>query len=418
MEQENEDTTAGHAEHDEQLLESCVQYVLDRVKHVIETFGPRASGSEAERNAQEYARDELSAWVDDVEAEPFRVASKAFMSFVPVTAVLMLVSVALYWVWPEGAFFASGFAVAVVVTEFVLYRRVLDSVFPKTISCNVIGRKRPTGETKRRLLISGHMDSAYEWRYSYRSVALLKVVAISGILGALLVFVTSLLHWALGTDWAAGYQGVWMWVGVAQLVFVPSFVAMLFFTDFSRPVPGANDNLTGTFGTLAVAKYLHEAGLKLENTELRFISMGSEEAGLRGAKEYAARHNEELKKVETAFLGLETFRDLEYLAVYNRDMNGLVKHDPRVCALFKQAGERCGRNLGYESIYVGASDAAAFTQAGIPASTLAGMDPAPPQYYHTRLDHWDNMSPACIREALAITLEVVRRFDAEGMPEV
>ena len=401
-------------------VQSAAAYAEDFIRRVIGAFGPREAGSEAERKAQEMAAEEMRPWVDTVETESFTVHPKAFLGFMPVAALLLTGAVLVFWVGGAaaglGPLVLSAAALFVTVLQFVMYRRFLDPVFPARTSHNVIGVRRATGEVKRRIIVSGHMDSAYEWPYSYYvGPWLVKVVLIGAILGGLTVFACSVARLLAGSG-ADVTEGAWLLAGVVQTVFVPWFVALFFFPSFHVVVPGANDNLTGVAASLAVIKLLHEAGETFAHTEVAVISMGSEEAGLRGANAYAAAHLAETRAVETVFLALETFRDVDHMAIYARDMSGTVRNDPRVCRLLKLAGERCGRALKYETIYAGASDAAAFSQAGIPAAALAAMDPAPPRYYHTRLDDVDNLDPRCIELGIRITREAVRQFDETGLP--
>jgi putative aminopeptidase FrvX len=181
--------------------------------------------------------------------------------------------------------------------------------------------------------------------------------------------------------------------------------------------PGANDNLTGTFIAVAALKHLHEAGTRFENTEVACLITGSEEARLRGAKAFAEAHQRELNDKDTILVAFDTLRDAEHLAVCNRDLNGTVRHDPDVCALLQEAGKNCGLSLKFESVYVGSTDATAFTQAGIRAAAIGGMDPSPPRYYHTRLDHWKNMEPDCLRRSFALVMEVIALYDRRGVKE-
>ena len=71
---------------------------------------------------------------------------------------------------------------------------------------------------------------------------------------------------------------------------------------------------------MATIKALAEAGVEFEHTEVTMICSGSEEAGLRGAKAYVKAHLDELKELPTAVIALDTFRDLEDMAVYDRDL--------------------------------------------------------------------------------------------------
>ena len=146
------------------------------------------------------------------------------------------------------------------------------------------------------------------------------------------------------------------------------------------------------------------------------ICSGSEEAGLRGAKAYVKRHEKELKEIPTAVVALDTFRDLEDMAVYDRDLSGTVQHDWGVKYLVKNAAANCGFDLPFSSVYVGGSDAAAFTQKKVPATCLAAMNPDPPRYYHTRLDTPELLRPECISAGIEIMCEVACMYDKEGVP--
>ncbi len=391
----------------------------DLIRRVIAACGPREPGSAAERKAQDIVTEELRPFVDAVALEPFRVKPRAFLGFMPITSVLLLLAVSAYWLLPISlvglGLAALGGIVA--ICQFLFYRQFLDPLFPGHTSHNLIGVRMPRGEMKRRLILSGHIDSAYEWPFSYYlGVWAVRLVIAGSITGSVVVLLSALARLLVQGIAVGAPEGVWFWLGLVQVVFLPCFIGLFFFVSYRRVVPGANDNLTGVVAALAVAKHLHETGEQLEHTELRVISMGSEEAGLRGAKACAARHRDELRDVPTVFVALETFRDNEHMAVYNRDMSGVVKHDPAASRLLKEAGKRCGRDLSYATIYMGASDAAAFSQVGIPAVALAAMDPEPPRYYHTRLDDVNNLNPACIAEGIRIAFEATRHFDAEGLP--
>ncbi len=399
----------------EPWVSASASYVLERAKQVIESFGVRDPGSEGERRAQESVHEELAQYVDEARIEPFTVAPKAFMGFLPITCLLLLGTVLLYRAVPWCAAACAWLGLLTAVLEFGRYRLFLDPFFPKRTSHNVYGVRKASQGAQRRIILCGHIDAAYEMRYNLMSRGALLGVVLSGLAStAFLLFLSSAQ--ALGGEWLQAHAGaVWQWAERLRFATIPVCLLMSFFTRFSVVSPGANDNLTGVFTALSVLKRLHETGVRFEHTEVACLSSGSEEAGLRGAKAFVARHHAELTGIETVFVALDTFRDAEHLAVYARDLNGSVKHHPGVCRLLQEAGKDCGVALRYESVFLGSSDATAFTQAGIPAAALGGMDPSPPRYYHTRLDRWDNMDAECVQRAIAVAMRAVERYDAHGL---
>lgn len=397
----------------ESQSESYAAWVVEQVRHVIECFGTRAPGSEGEREAQEYIREAMADFCDgEVLLEPFQVADKAFFYMPAVASLFIIFSVFCWHVHPLLSVALDLYAVTLLYFQLLRYRLFLDGMYKPGESCNVHGRIAPSGEIRRRVILSGHVDSAHEWRFLYLIPRFFRLAVIALFTGLTLLV---LLHLGTALAWAAGgvYWEQALRIGWFQWVLFPLPFIGFFFNNMQVVVPGANDNLSGVFTSLAIGRALKKEGLSLAHTELMIVSMGSEEAGLRGAKVFAEKHKESCSDVQTLFIGLETFRDLEHMTIYDRDMNGRVRHDPQVCALLKEAGKRCGLDLPFGSLFFGSSDAAAFTQAHWQAGLLAAMDPAPPSYYHTRLDNWDNMNPDCLQQAIRITAVALKLFDEQ-----
>ena len=397
--------------------DACTRFVLDKAREIVERFGPRPPGSEAERQTQELVRDEIAAVCDGgVQLESFQVAPKAFMGQHRVSSILLLIAAAGYWISPWCAAPFSLLALVVIVQELVRYKQFLDPFFAKKTSYNLLGRRAPAGEKKRRVVINGHPDAAYEWFFLYRFPKVFPVFVVTSLGGFVLKIVLDLAFLLLSHGWAAGYDNLWGYLGAAQIFLLPSCIIGILFSDFRHVAPGANDNLTGTLIAAGIAKYFHAAGLRLQNTELAVLITGSEEAGLRGAKAFAEAHPDFASDVETIFIVIDTMEDLDHFTVYHRDLNGTVAHDASVCKLLKEAGAANGLDLPYGSVFLGSSDGTAFTQAGWRAGSLGAMDPAPSDYYHNRRDTPDRMNPKCIRATIDVVLSAIERFDREGLP--
>ena len=64
-----------------------------------------------------------------------------------------------------------------------------------------------------------------------------------------------------------------------------------------------------------------------DDTEIRFITFGSEEAGLRGSRRYVERHLDELKRLEARMLNYEIIA-YPVISILNSDVNGTVRNSP------------------------------------------------------------------------------------------
>ena len=394
-------------------------YTTREIKKVCKTIGPRGSGSKEERAAQEHFVEEMKTGADEVKLEEFKVSPVAFMAWVVIDGAALLLAVLFSFLnLPIVSLCLTLVAFLCLFTEFLMYWKFLDPLFPKKTSANVIGTRKPTGEVKQRIIFSGHVDSAFEWRFMHLGGKALffggSGYAIAGLLYLFVIsIVQTVLYGPAGGEGGAVFGG-FRW---AELAFVPAFILIMFFSDFKHPVPGANDNLTGSVTSIAILKYLEDNNIRFENTEVVAATVGCEECGLRGAEAYIKAHKAELDAVPTVFFCMDTLRDYDDMAIYARDMTGTVKNDPRVCALMKKAGADCGVELPYHSVYLGASDAAAVTKLGVPAACLAAMDPTGPRYYHTRRDTEELLVPKTIEKSLDICLHALFMFDEQGLKE-
>ncbi|MFW5780550.1 MAG: M20/M25/M40 family metallo-hydrolase [Bacillota bacterium] len=393
---------------DNKICENAVDYSMNTIKHICKNLPPRESGSCGERMAQEYIAKDITdnKWADKVTFEEFEVHPKAFMAFSKIIPVLMLIGIVFfYWLsWAPLAMCLISFFIF--IAQFGLYKKFLDPFYKTQISSNLIAVKKAQKEPKKRLIFSGHSDAAYEWTVFYKFG---KVIFIGGLVFAIVGILTT-----LAISIVSIIKGFQVWQIIVMLIFTPGYFALYMFSDYKKVVEGANDNLTGCLASVSVLKYMKEANISYDNTEIMVLITGSEEAGLRGAKDFAKKHLQECREIPTIFIGLETFRDIEYLENYTRDLSGTIKHHPKAIELIDKAAiELYNKPLKHSSIYLGASDSAALTQAGIPAGAIAAMNPGPAEYYHTRKDTCDNLCPDCFMKGLKLVLTIADIYAKE-----
>ncbi|MDR1629029.1 MAG: M20/M25/M40 family metallo-hydrolase [Oscillospiraceae bacterium] len=399
-------------------LREYTNYSVRGIKKICREIGPRPCGTESEKKAQEYMAKNLKDFADTVEIEPFDVHPKAFMGWFWICGILGIVCVILFNVGlPLVSLIITALMLAMIFGEFLIYGQVIDFLFPKKTSHNMIATRKASGETKRHIVLGGHIDSVYEWRYTYTGGKALLFGGLGfAIVGLVVLAVMSVAAVVQGALFEAP-EGFARILGFVSIAFVPGFIGMIIFVNYKMPVEGANDNLTGVFTSAAVLKFLADNDIRFEHTDVTVLSTGGEEAGLRGARAFAKKHKGELGKVESMVIATDTMRDYEHLAIYTKDMSGTVRNHPQASALLKKAGELAGVELEYAYLYAGASDAAAVSKEKIPATAFAAMDPGPPRYYHTRLDTADNLVPKTIEKGIEVLLEAVYLFDEKGLQD-
>ena len=405
--------------------ESTHKYMTDGIRYICDNFKERAPGTHSERKAQKFLKAQLEEWVEAVELEDFELHPHAFMGWIPMAGVICILSVIFYWITYKGAVnnpalavisvVLTLFALSCLVIEFLMYREYVDFIFPKRISRNVMARRKPTGEVKRRIVFCGHTDAANEWTYSLhgglKSLAIVMGGSIGGLIGICIFDIIWLIYDIAGGMYISKF---WLVMGIIQLILIPFFVAILFFINWQVVVDGANDNLTADFISMAVLKEMADNNKRYENTEVCCLLTGSEEAGLRGAVAYAKRHQEELKATETVVISMDTMREIEQLQIYTQGCTGTQKNSNAVGELLYEAGVNCGIEMKETDIYPGAVDAEGFSRYGIEAVGFCGVNHDPKTYYHTRLDTADNISEECINLSLDICLEAAELYDRNG----
>lgn len=402
-------------------------YTARAIKKVCKEIGPRFAGSEEEKKGIEFMSEELKTCCDEVRTDSYTVHPKAFLGWIPLSVVLMILSSVLFFVaqyFEITPIFYVPAALSVIslffiVTEFLFYKETLDAFLPKKTSHNTYGIRKASGETKRRIIFAGHADSSMEWRFTYyggaKLVTFIVAASLVGVLFVLACGIFAAVKCSIDPEFVS--STVIDILSYIMLGFIVLFIAASFFYDKKRIVEGANDDLTGCFTSIAILKFMQDNNIRFENTEVVALCTGSEGIGLRGAKDFCEKHGKEFSDVETVFVALDTLRDYDFMAIYSKDMTGTVKNDPEVCNLIKAGGKLAGYDLPYKTVSLGATDAAAVSKSkcSIKAASFAAMDPAPARYYHTRLDTHENLDLKTIEACVDICLETAFLYDEKGL---
>lgn len=394
------------------------KYMIDEITHICKTFEKRDPGSNGEKQACEYMADVLKndCGCDRVSVESFKENPGSFFGWIYFTITFVLAAIALFFVLPVLSIVLIVLGLVIAFLQFGLYKKAVDRFFPEKTGHNVTALKAPAGEVKRRIMFNGHPDAAWEWPVNYKlgGVGFESHAIICGV-GALYYLVLSIVYIAkngvhLGLiDTASPLFKA----ALCGLIFVPFLFGLYFMWNKNRIVDGANDNLSGCYMGIAILKALKDEGIELQNTELGVILTGSEEAGLRGSKAWCEAHKGEFDDVPTIILSYDTIHDPKYLMTNYRDLNGTVKVDKDASDLFMEAAKELNIHCikGMVPPLGGATDSAAFAQAGFRATGITGLNHKLEDYYHTRRDTYDNMNAEGLAGCFAVSVKALEMFD-------
>lgn len=396
----------------------AAEYMVSEITHICKDFEKRDPGSKGEQQACEYMADVLKneCGCERADVESFKENPGSFFGWIYFTITFVLAAVAISFFYPLVSIILIVVGLLIVFMQFGLYKKFIDRFFPEKTGHNVTAVKSCKGEVKRRIFFNGHPDAAWEWPVNYKlgGVGFEGHAIICGI-GAVYYLVISIMLVAKnGLEYvsfdADETLGLLRLIG---LVFVPFLIGLYWMWNENRIVDGANDNLSGCYMGIAILKALKEEGIEFENTEVGVILTGSEEAGLRGAKAWCAAHKGEFDDVPTFIFSYDTIHDPKYLMTNYRDLNGTVKADKDVSDLFMEAAKELDISCkkGWVPPLGGATDSAAFAQAGFRATGVTGLNHKLEDYYHTRRDTYDNMNEQGLADCFAISVKALEMFD-------
>ena len=394
------------------LYENCgqaVSFMVEEITHICRDFKKREPGSAGEREAGKYMADILKnkCGCTDVKVETFREHPSAFYGYFRFSAAFDTLCAVSFFFRPWLSIVFGSIALLLFLFQFVLYKELIDPLFPEKESVNVTAVRPCTGEVKRRIFLNGHIDAAWEFPLNYHFGGVVfeipGVMAVAGVL----------FYIMLGICWLCG-AGAWIHTaGLWGLLFVPFFLLVGSTYNPKLVVDGANDNLTGCYMGITILREMERLGVSLEGTEIGVILTGSEEAGLRGAKAWCKVHAQDYRDVPTCIISYDTIHDPKRLMVNMRDLNSTVSSDQELAVLFLRAAEDvnvpCVR--GRVPLMGGSTDSAAFSQGGFRSIGITGLSHKLEDYYHTRRDSYDNLDETGLENCYRATIRFIEKIE-------
>ncbi len=382
---------------------------------ICEEVGPREAGSPAEHKAADIVREEFEKHCDVVKKEEFQLAPRAFLSFTILAPLFVLLGFPFYWIYPIVPAITSIIAMLLFYMQFLRYAEFVDPLYPKKTSVNVIGEINPKEEWKQTLMFSAHLDSAYQFNFNlymprtfnYFLIGL-PILLVTLILVSVVFFISSFIFSISPT--------VFNIIGIVLAVIIVPMGSMLFFFKTKWAVMGANDNLSGMAILQGIGATLGtNKEIIPKHTKILLVGFGSEEAGLRGAKRWVKRHEEELEQKLFYFLNFDGVAKHDDIHVINKETTLGVEYNPDIVKKVVKAAENVGIATETRALPFGATDGSAIVQGGFSnGASLEAMDidkPEVKQWYHTINDTCDEVEPEALENARKIAVEFIKIID-------
>ncbi len=419
---------------DVEISKEDADYMYGFVERIINEVGPRMPCSPQEAKGAEIIKEEFEKTCDAVVVEPFKCHPKAFLGWIKLVVLMVLTSMALYLIiqmLTELIFILILAILSFILVilpfyimwqEFFNYKECIDPLFREKSSQNVIGTIKPKGKKNKIIIFSSHIDSAIEFKLQKKLGYGFIPIAFAGI-GIMLLWIIisfiNLIIIALGlVSLKSLFFSSVIWL---MIIGIPSFIGLFFFVplgDKGNVVPGSVDNLSSCAVLQGLGHYLKMyPEIIPKGVEIRLISFGCEEAGLRGAFRYAAAHFDELKEYDAYILNMDGLETPDMFHAIEFEPTTRTWHSKEVIQQILDAAKaseiqitrfgagKLEKTLGRLS---GGSDAAAFSKAGIKAGFINSADwRNRASYYHQSQDTPDKIKPGTLETALKICISFI-----------
>jgi hypothetical protein len=408
------------------------------IEKIIKECGPRMPCSPQEAKSADLIKTEFEKVCDSSHIEPFTCHPRAFIGYIKVMVLMMLISFISYFLTTlhlvlqiEQIFMGISFALnlgafLIIWNEFFNYREFIDPFFKKKSSQNVIGVFESKKEVKNILIFSGHHDSALQFNLLTHLKIGYAIIVILGLLILIIWMVTSTILFIISIIGfkIADFLIFQIFALILFVIGVPVLIGLWFFVSFgekANKVPGAVDNLSAVAIVLGLGKYLKlNPDIIPENTEIRLISFGCEEAGLRGSYRYVEEHLEELKTKNAICINMDGVQSLANIGIIDYEPTTRTKHSDEVVKILTHSANEVGIpaskfSLGGSSFVekligqvTGGTDATTFSKAGLKAATIVAMDLKQMlKFYHQSTDTLDKIEKGVLEKVLKLCINSI-----------
>lgn len=389
----------------------ALQTALRHMRYLSEMIGGRGSCTPEEERAAEYLGEQLNELhVQDVRLESFKAAPSTYRPYTLAFCAGLLGTI-LVWVTGSSWFYALGALLnalgawgMLAETDFTPnWMRIL---LPKGDSQNVVGVIPPEDETKRRVVLSAHIDThRTPIFYSSKTWQTLFSLLVGGAFASMAL---STLLYTLGAvflwDWVR-------WIGLVAAGMEIFALLMSLHADFTPFSPGANDDGSGIGVSMALAERLSNE--PLQHTQVWLAFTGCEEAASYGILNFIQQHRDNLGKNALFIMNDQVAAGR---LNYNLSEGLIIKHKthPAALELARQAKRELQQIEVIEMHGISYTDATPATKLGCRAIILVANPPSDSgesTHWHQMSDTMEKINQDTIQDALKFSWKLLQIID-------
>jgi len=383
----------------------------DFISEICETIGPRKSCSENEAQLALYFHEEIKEYCDEITIDNFIVHPGAYRAAFRIPMIMYLFSLIFYWYYPVISLILIILSFLILFGEMSLAKEIIDFVFPKRKSQNVIGKIKPKNQTSKLIIIGCHIDSSCEFplmkKLKYGFIVILAINLFLNVLLLVILIMKNFLILIQLETLLLSIEILFFWFFLAL---IPTVIIQLFFIISNRPVMGANDNLSGVAVCYEIAKNLKLPENKPKNVEVWICAFGCEEIGSKGSRHFVKENLKDIKKAK--IINLDMLGNIDApLLITTSEIFGFVKTDKKMNELIKNSAEilnieiRSKHNMAF-------TDSLSFCRKHLSATSIVTLPISSKKfYYHTRDDVVSNMSFENLINTFKICSHIVKNLD-------
>ncbi len=381
---------------------------FELVKKIIDQVGPRLAGTKQSIDGGDLLYREIEGYTQDVSKEYFNVYKGAFLGWIKILVASYLLGILFLWFdFPIISIVLTIASLFILVFQFFLYKPLIDKLYPKKTGMNIIGKIEPTEKVKRQVIISGHHDSARVFNFLIHQPKLYNLRVTGGI-GLIIALLVSSIFLVFFND------GILVIIIKVLLSLGFLLTGQMWFFAGKNGTPGAGDNLISSAVAVEIGRYFsHE---QLKHTRIIIASFDAEEEGLRGARAYALKHENDFKEVPTYLLNADCPYFLKDIFFLTTDINCSVPLSEKLANELVEVASSLGYSTSAKPIefLTGGTDAGELAKKGVFATTLMAMPWSNSQranVYHTPNDTIDSIDPMAIDAMIDIFITYIIKED-------